>query len=363
MIQKSVKSFWRGKRVFITGHTGFKGSWLVLTLKKLGAKITGFAIDPITKPNFFDDINLSKFLDKDYRKNIQNFSALNNAIKKSKPQILFHLAAQSSVLVSYKNPDDTLKTNVIGTFNLLKAIKLNRSIKSAIIVTTDKVYLNEDKKINFKENSKLGGYDIYSSSKACCEIITESFKNSFINNNNCRVATVRSGNCIGGGDWTEDRIIKDCVEAFVKKKNLIIRSPSATRPWQHVIEPIHGYLKLAERLYGKKGKNYIGSWNFGPSNINLNVLSLAKLGKKIFNSKSKIKIKKGKNKKHEAKFLSLNSDKSLKKLNWKVYMGPKLSLKLTFDWFKVFYQNKNKKDVINFSIQQLGNYQKLIKYF
>ena len=201
-------------------------------------------------------------------------------------------------------------------------------------MTTDKVYLNEDKKINFNESSKLGGFDIYSSSKACCEIITESYRNSFIKNQNCRIATVRSGNCIGGGDWTEDRIVKDCVEAFIKKKNLIIRSPNATRPWQHVMEPIFGYLKLAEKLFSKNGEKYVGSWNFGPNNIDLSVLKLAQLRKKIFNSKSKIIIKKNKKKnKHEAKYLSLNSKKSLKKLNWKVYLKPEKSLKLTFDWF------------------------------
>ena len=163
--------------------------------------------------------------------------------------------------------------------------------------------------------------------------------------------TVRSGNCIGGGDRTEDRIIKDCVEAFVQNKNLIIRSPNATRPWQHVVEPIHGYLKLAEKLYSKKGQNYIGSWNFGPSNVNLNVLNLAKLGKKIFNSNSKIIIdKKNKKNKHEAKYLSLNSKKSYKILKWKVYMRPEEALRLTFDWFKEFYKNHNKKEkVIKFT--------------
>jgi CDP-glucose 4,6-dehydratase len=364
MKTKNIKSFWRGKKVFVTGHTGFKGSWLVLILKELGAKVTGFALDPISKPNFFDDLKLSKFLQKDYRENIQNFTKLNNAIKKAKPQLIFHLAAQSSVLVSYNNPDDTIKTNILGTFNLLKAVKINESVKSTIIVTTDKVYLNEDKKINFDENSRLGGYDIYSSSKACCEIITESFRNSFVNNYKCRVATVRSGNCIGGGDWTEDRIIKDCVDAFVKDKKLLIRSPNATRPWQHVIEPIFGYLKLAEKLYGNNGRDYIGSWNFGPTNVNLNVLNLAKLGKKIFNSKSKIIIRSKKNKKHEAKYLSLNSKKSMQRLNWKVFMKPNMSLRLTFDWFKVFYFNKkNKNEVINFTFKQIKNYQKLIKNF
>ena len=358
-------SFWKNKKVFITGHTGFKGSWLVLILRYLGAKVSGYALDPISKPNFFDNLNLSKYLEYDFRDDIKNISNLDAALKKCKPNIVFHLAAQSSVLVSYKYPDDTLKTNVIGTFNLLKAIQSNKSVKSAIIVTTDKVYLNEDQKINFDENSKLGGYDLYSSSKACCEIITESFVKSFINKEKCKIATVRSGNCIGGGDWTADRIIKDCVEAFIHKKNLIIRSPNATRPWQHVIEPIFGYLKLAEKLSSKNGKNFIGSWNFGPNNVNLSVLKLAILGKKIFNSKSRIIVnKKDKNKKHEAKFLSLNSKKSLKYLNWKVYMKPEVALKYTFDWFKTFYANrKNKQKVIDFTIGQFKDYQKKIKYF
>ena len=358
-------SFWKNKKVFITGHTGFKGSWLVIILKYLGAKVSGYALNPISKPNFFGNLNLSKYLENDFRGDIKNFSNLNKAIKKCKPNIVFHLAAQSSVLVSYKNPDDTLKTNVIGTFNLLKAIQLNKSIISAIIVTTDKVYLNEDKKTNFDENSKLGGHDIYSSSKACCEIVTESFVKSFINKEKCRIATVRSGNCIGGGDWTEDRIVKDCVEAFIHKKNLSIRSPDATRPWQHVMEPICGYLKLAEKLLSKNGQKFTGSWNFGPSNVNLSVLNLAKLGKKIFNSKSKIIInKKNKNKKHEAKYLSLNSIKSLKVLKWKVYMKPEVALKYTFDWFKTFYANrKNKQKVINFTIDQFKDFQKKIRYF
>ena len=250
------KNFWKNKKVFITGHTGFKGSWLVLILKGFGAKITGYALNPISKPNFFDDIKLSQFLEKDYRKDIANFSELNKAIRTSKPSVVIHMAAQSSVLVSYKNPKDTINTNVIGTFNVLKAIELNRSVKSAIIVTTDKVYLNDDKKINFSENSKLGGHDIYSSSKACCEILTESFRKSFINSKDCRIATVRSGNCIGGGDWTEDRIVKDCVESFIYNKILKIRSPKATRPWQHVIEPLHGYLKLVEKINGKRSAGF-----------------------------------------------------------------------------------------------------------
>ena len=357
--------FWKNKKVFITGHTGFKGSWLVLILNHLGAKVSGYALDPISKPNFFDNLNLSKFLENDFRDDIQNFPTLNKAIKKSRPNIVFHLAAQSGVLVSYRDPDDTIKTNIIGTFNLLKSIRLNKSIKSAIIVTTDKVYSNDGKKVNFDENSKLGGHDLYSSSKACCEIITESFTKSFITQDECKIATVRSGNCIGGGDWSKDRIVKDCVEAFIHKRSLLIRNPNQTRPWQHVIEPVSGYLKLAEKLFSKNGNKFVGSWNFGPNNVQLSVLNLAKMGKKIFNSKSKIIVEnKNKKKLHEAKFLSLNSQKSLKALKWKIHMKPEVSLKLTFDWFKIFYANrKNKKKIIEFTINQFEDFQKKVKYF
>ena len=359
------KNFWKNKKVFITGHTGFKGSWLVLILKGLGAKITGYALNPISKPTFFDDLNLTQYLEEDCRKDITNFSDLNKAIRKAKPSIVFHMAAQSSVLVSYNNPHDTINTNIFGTFNVLKAIELNKSVKSAIIVTTDKVYLNEDKKINFSENCKLGGHDIYSSSKACCEILTDSFRKSFINSKKCRIATVRSGNCIGGGDWTEDRIVKDCVESFIYNKKLSVRSPKATRPWQHVIEPLHGYLKLVEKLNSKNADKFIGSWNFGPSKINLSVLNFAKLGKKILNSKSKIIInQKNLKNRHEAKYLALNSNKSLKNLNWKVCMSPEKSLDLTFSWFKCFYLNrKKKKEVINLTLKQIKDFQKIINYF
>jgi len=285
-------NFWKNKRVFITGHTGFKGSWLTLILSSMGAKITGFALNPISKPNFFDGLKLKKYLVKDIRQNILDYSKLKSAIKKFKPEIIFHLAAQSSVLESYKTPRQTILTNVIGTTNIIEATKLCKSTKSLIIVTTDKVYLNLEKKIPFKENDNLGGHDIYSGSKAAAEVLSQSYIKSFFNlKQKCNVATVRSGNCIGGGDWTKDRIIKDCAEAFLKDKNLIIRSPNATRPWQHVIEPLFGYLNLSEKLFYKK--KYEGSWNFGPrKKSNLKVIEVAKFSKRFLNSKSKIVIKK-----------------------------------------------------------------------
>ena len=351
-------NFWKNKTVLLTGHTGFKGSWLTLILNNLGAKVIGYALNPISKPNFFDCSNLSQFLKKDYRANIKDLKKLKLVIRKVKPSIVFHLAAQSSVLVGYKNPKDTVETNVIGTVNMLEAIRSCNTVKSAIIVTTDKVYLNLEKKIKFKETAELGGHDIYSSSKAVCEILTASYIKSFyLKLNNCKIATARSGNCIGGGDWTKDRIIKDCVESFLFNKNLIIRSPKASRPWQHVMEPLFGYLKLAQKLYFDNNKKFVGSWNFGPNiNNNLKVIDVAKLGKKILNSKSK--ILKTKKIYYESEHLSLDSRKSLKFLNWKISLTAKQALKLTFEWYKFYYGRTSRDKIVNFTFDQINYYKK-----
>ena len=347
------KNFWKNKKVFITGHTGFKGSWLTLILHSLGAKIVGYALNPISKPNFFDNLNLSKYLIKDYRQDINNFKKLNNAIKNFNPSIVFHLAAQSSVLVSYQKPRETVEANVIGTTNLLESMKKTKSIKSAIIVTTDKVYLNQEKKKKFKEESKLGGYDIYSSSKAACDIITESYIKSFFSKSNCGIAIVRSGNCIGGGDWTKDRIVKDCAESFIKNEKLIIRSPNATRPWQHVLDPLFGYLKLSQKLFNNN--RYNGAWNFGPNKKNnLKVKQLVLIGKKIFNSMSKIVLKKKKY--YESENLALDSSKAKKLLNWQTEFKDREALNMTFNWYKNFYKTKDKKLLLKLSFDQIKNF-------
>tara|TARA_B100000700_G_C14888388_1_gene781507 strand:+ start:81 stop:1157 length:1077 start_codon:yes stop_codon:yes gene_type:complete len=354
-------NFWKNKTVLVTGHTGFKGSWLILLLKSLGANVVGYALNPISKPNFFDNLKLRRFLKKDHRENILDIKKLKNVIKKNKPSIAFHLAAQSSVLVSYKQPKNTIETNVLGTTNFLEAIKDVSSIKSAIVVTTDKVYLNLEKKRKFKENSRLGGFDIYSSSKAACEILSESYVQSFFSKSRCNVATVRSGNCIGGGDWTKDRIIKDCVEAFIKNRKLIIRSPNATRPWQHVLEPLSGYLKLAEKLFNDNGKRYVGSWNFGPNKKNnLKVKQIIFIGRKILNSRSKIVIQKKKF--YESENLALDSAKALKLLKWKTHLSDMQALKLTFDWFKNFYDKNTRKNIINFTFKQIENFKKITNF-
>ena len=355
-------SFWKNKKVFITGHTGFKGSWLTLLLKSLGAKVYGYALNPISKPNFFDNLGLSKFLVKDCREDILQIKNLRKEILKAKPSIVFHLAAQSSVLVSYKDPIETIKTNILGTSCFLEAIKNIRDIKSVIVVTTDKVYLNLEEKKQFKEDSRLGGFDIYSSSKAACEIITESYIKSFFLNSNSKFSTVRSGNCIGGGDWTKDRIIKDCVESFIKNKKLVIRSPNATRPWQHVLDPLCGYIRLAEKLYFDKQNKFTGPWNFGPNkNKNLKVKQIVKIGKNIIKSKSKIILKKKKF--YESKNLSLNSNKAKKLLNWKTKINEIEALKMTFEWYKNYYDKNLRKDLIKFSFKQIEKFRLKHKIF
>ena len=352
------KNFWQNKKVLITGHTGFKGSWLTLILSNLKVKIVGYALNPISKPNFFDNLNLSKFLLKDYRENILHKKKLEKVIKKFKPEIIFHLAAQSSVLESYKTPAQTISVNVIGTINILDIARKYNFIKSVVVVTTDKVYLNLEKKLPFKESDGLGGHDVYSGSKAAAEIVTQSYKKSFFNKKNCKIATVRSGNCIGGGDWTKDRIVKDCADSFLRNKKLVIRYPNATRPWQHVLEPLFGYIKLSQKLF--EGKNYEGAWNFGPKNkSNLKVIEVAKFGKKFLKSKSKILIKKSKF--YESTNLSLNSNKSMKKLNWKTRMNAKQALRMSFSWYKYFHDNSSKTKVISYSISQIKNYIKQFK--
>ena len=335
-----MHSFWKNKKVLITGHTGFKGSWMTLILSNLGAKVYGYALNPISKPNFFDGLKLSRYLKNDTRGNIKDFKRLNKTIKKIKPSIIFHMAAQSSVLVSYKNPSDTISTNIIGTTNLLQSIRECKSVKAVVIVTTDKVYLNLEKKKKFKEIDHLGGYDVYSGSKASCEVITHSYINSFFKNTKCKIATARSGNCIGGGDWTKDRIVKDCAESLLFNKKITIRSPKASRPWQHVIEPIFGYLKLAKKLFLNKG--FEGAWNFGPNNQNnMKVIEVVKFGKKFLKSKSKINFTKKKY--YESEHLSLDSSKAKKRLQWKTNLKSHEALKLSFIWYQFYYKNKNKK--------------------
>tara|TARA_Y100000590_G_scaffold438567_1_gene561538 strand:- start:13871 stop:14944 length:1074 start_codon:yes stop_codon:yes gene_type:complete len=348
-----TKNFWNKKRVLVTGHTGFKGGWLSLWLKELGAEVIGYSLNPISKNNFFDQAGIKKIFKRDYRKNIQNIYDLKKCINKHKPQIIFHLAAQPQVLQSYIEPLDTVRTNVLGTINLLEIAKEKKFVKSIVIITTDKVYKNVEKNIRFKEDSSLGGDDVYSSSKAAADLISLSYIKSFFNNSTCNVATARAGNCIGGGDWTKFRILTDSMHAFLNNKKLLIRNPKAKRPWQHVLEPLAGYILLAQKLYSKKGSKFNGAWNFGPKRQNhLNVLQFAKIVKLKLNTKSKILLKRKKDKKEKIS-LDLNSKKANKKLKWKPFLNIDQTLSLTTDWYLA---NKKKKNMFKFSIKQIKDF-------
>ena len=272
--------FFKGKKIFITGHTGFKGSWLTYILYLSGAKLVGYSLRPKNRFDNFYLLKLDKKI-KNYYGDIRNKKVIESKIKKFNPDILFHLAAQPLVKESYKNPEFTFSTNVIGTLNVLEIIKEVKSVKSAIIVTSDKCYKNYEKISGYSEDDELGGEDPYSASKAAAENIFFSYQKSFFNNKNkIGLVSVRAGNVIGGGDWSEDRIIPDLIKSIIYRKKFIIRSPKSTRPWQHIFDLINGYLILSKRIYGNNKLN--GSWNFGPNKNHITVKQvISKLIKKL----------------------------------------------------------------------------------
>lgn len=344
------KSFWKNKKVLITGHTGFKGSWLSSVLSLYNCKLYGFSLKPKSKDQIYVTNNIkSLFIDEKFS-DINNFNILNSFIKKIKPEIIFHLAAQSLVLQSYKDPNETFLTNVMGTLNLCESVKNQKQLKSLVIVTSDKCYLNKDKKIHFfNENDPLGGYDPYSASKAGTELVTQLYQKTFFSNENIKCSSVRAGNVIGGGDVSKDRIFTDIINAFKKNKVLSIRSPNSYRPWQHVLEPISGYILLAQNLFNDKKNKFVGPWNFGPNKSNiktvLNIVKLVNKEKKIKYSKSK------KNNFYESKYLALDIRKAKKMLKWK----PKLNIQQTIKWTVDWYLAKDKSKITYKQIESFFN--------
>ena len=344
-------------KALITGHTGFKGSWLSQILVEEGAEVCGYALEPNTDPNLFEALNLAKSIDHRVG-DIRDFQLLNNVVKEFAPDIVFHLAAQPLVRDSYDDPRYTYEVNTLGTVNILEAIRLN-GVRAGVIVTTDKVYRNLGGKTSFREGDSLGGYDPYSNSKAGADLVVNSYIQSFFNpkdfgiKHHTLVASARAGNVIGGGDWAKDRLVPDLVRAFlVEQKEVVLRNPKAIRPWQHVLEPLSGYLLLAKSLFeGDVGKS--GSWNFGPEEGDIeDVETVVRSFIKIF-GKGSYAVKKDEAK-HEDQVLKLNIDKAQKELNWKPKFGVEEAIEKTASWYQAFYTER--ANTRQYTIERIDDY-------
>lgn len=352
-------AFFNNKRILITGNTGFKGGWLSHILLGFGAKVTGYALNPNENQNLFTALNLDNKM-KTYFSDVRNYEKLKTTIDEINPEIIFHLAAQPLVRLSYEDPLLTYTTNVIGTANLLQAIKENKHVAAVVMITTDKVYENKEWSRPYNENDELGGYDPYSSSKTCAEFVISSYTKSFFNSesygksHNTLIAVARAGNVIGGGDWSVDRLIPDIIRAFLEqKKQVTIRNLASIRPWQHVLEPLFGYMLLAKKLY-EKDTSIIGPWNFAPEEENsVCVKKIVESAIKIMGSGDYNSTSNGDNK-HEAKLLKLDSTKAKKKLGWYPKLNIEECLDLTFKWYKTYYTDK--KNIIKITNQQIERY-------
>ena len=331
------REFWNGRRVFITGHTGFKGSWLVRWLYNAGALIEGYSLAPPSQPNLFESAGVSSFVNHNHG-DIVDAETLDALVSTFKPEIIFHLAAQPLVRLSYDEPKQTFSTNVMGTLNLLQSAH-NAGVKAFVNVTTDKCYENKEWIWAYRENEPLGGHDPYSASKACAEILTNSFRLSYLDQKGAmRLASVRAGNVIGGGDWGLDRLVPGMMSAFSKGETANIRNPVAVRPWQHVLDALCGYLILGEKLLGDDGDIYAQAWNFGPDSTSQQTVgALAIKLQKLWGDGASLDMAKLVEGVHEAKFLNLDSTKARAQLGWKPHWNFDTVLTKTVEWYRVFY--------------------------
>ncbi|MDP2420239.1 CDP-glucose 4,6-dehydratase [Sediminibacterium sp.] len=335
--------FWSGKKVFITGHTGFKGSWLSLWLQSIGAKVKGFALEPPTNPSLFNEAKVASGMISEIG-NINELGLLKKSMADFNPDVLIHMAAQPLVRLSYQQPIETYMTNVIGTANVLEAARSCANLKAIVSVTTDKCYENKEWAWGYRENEPMGGHDPYSSSKGCAELVTAAYRSSFFNGTNtANLASARAGNVIGGGDWAEDRLIPDILKAFEKKEPVIVRNPLATRPWQHVLEPLSGYLVLAQHLYSE-GESFAEGWNFGPKDEDCKSVSwiLDKMVSKWGHGAS-WELDKNNNP-HEAGYLKLDCSKAATKLHWHPSWNLEYTLDSIINWYQNWLSGKNMQE-------------------
>ena len=346
---------YKNLKVLITGSTGFKGAWLANWLLLLGAKVVGVGLKPEKDSIIFNSLKLNKKI-KQYFVDIKNFNKINFIIKKEKPDIIFHLAAQSIVSMSYDKPLETFGTNVIGSANILESVRIN-GIPNLVYITSDKCYLNLDKKGSYKETDILGGLDNYSSSKASAELVFSSYYHSYYKKDFLTKVSARAGNVIGGGDFKKDRVVPDVIKSLKTGKRILLRNPKATRPWQHVLEPLSGYLTLGQKLINRKLKsNLIPSWNFGPHKKNCKQVNfiVQLLIREWGDRKQKIMLKKNKNF-HESQLLSLNIQKAKKELLWEPRLTLDETVKLTVDWYKSYFLYENTEDISNYQIEYFAD--------
>lgn len=353
-VAKVDPAFWKDKKVFITGHTGFKGGWLSLWLASMGAKVTGYALAPDTTPNLFNVLAIDSLLEKSHIADIRDLSSLQKAMSEAKPDVVIHMAAQPLVRYSYANPVETYATNVMGTVHVLESARSIDTLRATVIVTTDKCYENKEWTWGYRENEPMGGYDPYSNSKGCAELVTSAYRQSYFSKSNStnNVASARAGNVIGGGDWSKDRLIPDAIKAFEANKPLMIRNPLATRPWQHVLEPLSGYLILAQALY-ERGSDFASGWNFGPRDednrsvqevINLLITGWCDVAKWQKESSEQP---------HEANLLKLDCSKARFQLGWLPQWNLETAMQKIVQWQKAYQAKKNMQEV---SLAQINQY-------
>jgi CDP-glucose 4,6-dehydratase len=352
-------NFWHGKRVFLTGHTGFKGGWAALWLASKGAKVRGFALDPCTEPNLFTEAKIGSVIE-DIRGDIRNGAAVDDALTGFAPDVVLHMAAQPLVRYSYADPIGTFETNVIGTARVLDAVRRTPSVRAVVSITTDKCYENKEWLWGYRETDPLGGYDPYSSSKACAEIVSAAYRQSFfpigkIDAHRCGIATARAGNVIGGGDWSMDRLIPDLVRGFLAGDPVRIRRPHAIRPWQHVLEPVFGYLQLAEKLY-TADPSFATAFNFGPSDDDAQTVGWIVERMTSFWSGNASWVLDEDPSVHEAGYLKLDASRARAELAW----HPRLRLDTTLHWLVDWYKAwQSGADMHHFTLHQIAEYETL----
>lgn len=331
----SFANFYRGKRVLVTGHTGFKGGWLAAWLKSLGAHVIGLALPPESKPNFFDAACLACDMVSVFG-DIRESSVVTSVFEQHQPEIVFHNAAQPLVLRSYREPVATYATNVMGTVHVLEAVRSTPSVRAVVVVTSDKCYENREWFWGYREEDALGGADPYSSSKACAELVAAAYRQSFFSAEGAAaVATARAGNVIGGGDWCADRLVPDIVRGIAGNQPIVIRRPDSVRPWQHVLEPLRGYLLLAERLW--HNREYAEAWNFGPRQAD--AVTVREVAQRLVSTwgKGELHVQPDPSAPHEAQYLRLNTSKACNRLAWRPLLDLKQSLKWTAEWYRSYY--------------------------